>query len=110
MKVLVTGSNGFIGRHMVKALKANNHEVLSFDIDKSEEQLEEYIFLGLRKMSGINVFDIKHKFDIDFDEKYKGIIEKYINTGHLKKTMNGYCLTLNGVLLSNIIMADFLEV
>lgn len=43
MKVLVTGSNGFIGRHMVKALKANNHEVLSFDIDKSEEQLEDYI-------------------------------------------------------------------
>ena len=30
-------------------------------------------------MDGINVFDIKHKFDIDFDEKYSEIIEKYIN-------------------------------
>ena len=74
-----------------------------------QEQLEEYIFLGLRKMDGINVFDIKHKFDIDFDKKYSKIIEKYLSSKHLKKTMNGYQLTLEGVLLSNIIMADFLE-
>lgn len=74
-----------------------------------QEQLEEYIFLGLRKIDGINVFDIKHKFNIDFDEKYSKIIEKYLSSKHLKKTMNGYQLTSEGVLLSNIIMADFLE-
>lgn len=74
-----------------------------------QEQLEEYIFLGLRKISGINVFDIKHKFDIDFDKKYEKIIKKYLDSKHLKKTLNGYCLTNDGILLSNIIMADFLD-
>lgn len=43
MKVLVTGANGFIGKHMVKALKKNNHEVFSYDIDKSENELVNYI-------------------------------------------------------------------
>lgn len=43
MKVLVTGSNGFIGRHMVKALLKANHEVLPYDLDKTESDLIGYI-------------------------------------------------------------------
>ena len=43
MKVLVTGSNGFIGKHMVKALLSANHEVLLYDLDKTESDLISYI-------------------------------------------------------------------
>ena len=43
MKVLVTGSNGFIGKHMVKALLRANHEVLPYDLDKTEDDLISYI-------------------------------------------------------------------
>ena len=43
MKVLVTGSNGFIGKHMVKALQKAHYEVLPYDLDKTEEDLKAYI-------------------------------------------------------------------
>jgi len=43
MNILVTGSNGFIGKHMCLALKRKGHDVLSFDIDKNDVDLKEYI-------------------------------------------------------------------
>lgn len=72
-----------------------------------EEKLEEEIFLGFRKTSGIDTNKIKEKFDIDFDKKYLSILKKFIPE-YIEKTPQGYKLTLNGVLLSNIILAEFL--
>ena len=43
MKVLVTGSNGFIGKHMCLLLSRSGHEVFPFDIDSSKEDLKEYL-------------------------------------------------------------------
>ena len=43
MKVLVTGSNGFIGRHMCRLLERRGHEVLGYDLSSKEEELKEYI-------------------------------------------------------------------
>ena len=43
MKVLVTGANGFIGKHMTKALLRAGHEVFSYDINNSEEELKVFI-------------------------------------------------------------------
>jgi len=73
-----------------------------------KEKLEETIFLGFRKMEGININDINKKFNIDFNEKFKPRIEKFLKTGHLEKTENGYKLTVKGVLISNLILSEFL--
>lgn len=43
MKILVTGSNGFIGKHVVKALLKAKHEVFQYDIDKTEEDLLNFV-------------------------------------------------------------------
>lgn len=43
MKILVTGSNGFVGKHLVRALTRENFNVLEFDIDNSFEDLKRYI-------------------------------------------------------------------
>lgn len=75
--------------------------------DKSE-QLEEEIFLGFRKMSGLNVEDINRKFGIDFDKKYSDILTKYLESKHILKTEKGYRLSDSGILVSNIILADFI--
>ena len=42
-KILVTGANGFIGKHMTQFLKRNGYEVLEYDLDKTEEDLKAYI-------------------------------------------------------------------
>lgn len=82
--------------------KAHEHKLTK------EEQLEEAIFLGFRRDSGIDITEINKKFEINFNEKYKKVIEKYINSHHLIKTSNGYKFSNEGYLLSNIILADFL--
>ena len=39
MKILVTGSSGFIGQHLVRALKRRGHEVLLFDRENTGAEL-----------------------------------------------------------------------
>lgn len=70
-----------------------------------EEMLEEEIFLGFRKTSGINVNKIKEKFGVDFDEEYKDILQKH--SEYIEKTEQGYTLNIKGVLISNIILSEF---
>lgn len=72
-----------------------------------KEKLEEEIFLGFRKEEGINIAKINKNFNIDFDEKYKSPLKKFIPE-FIEKTNNGYKLTLKGVLLSNNILAEFI--
>ena len=43
MKVLVTGSNGFIGKHMCQLLKRKGHEVLPYDLESTEDELKGYL-------------------------------------------------------------------
>lgn len=78
-------------------------------IETQKDRLEEEIFLGFRKMDGINIRQINSKFDIDFEEKYLKVLKKYEGLKLLEKTPNGYRLTPNGVLVSNSILAEFLE-
>ena len=73
-----------------------------------KEKFEEEIFLGFRKAEGINTELIKKKYFIDFSEKYKDVLEKYM-PDYIEKTENGYKLTLKGVLISNNILSEFIE-
>ncbi len=74
-----------------------------------QERLEEEIFLGFRRMSGINVAQINEKFGVDFEGKYNYILGKYEGLDLLQKTDVGYKLTPKGILLSNIILAEFID-
>ena len=72
-----------------------------------DEKLEEEIFLGFRKREGVNISKINAKFGIDFENKYRNILEKYSN--FIEKTQTGFGLNLKGVLVSNIILSEFLD-
>ena len=43
MKVLVTGANGFIGKHMCLLLSRKGHEVFKYDVDSTETKLIDYV-------------------------------------------------------------------
>lgn len=70
------------------------------------EILEEAIFLGFRKIAGINIEEINQKFGIDFNNKYSKILNKY--SKFFIQTQNGYALTLDGILISNEILSEFI--
>lgn len=74
-----------------------------------QEILEEEIFLGLRKGEGINTKKINSKFNIEFDKKYSNILNKFLKSGHLIETEDGYKFSNNGFLISNTIMCEFLD-
>lgn len=74
-----------------------------------KEIMEEEIFLGFRKSCGINVYAINSKFGIDFEDKYNSVLAKYINLNLIKKTKKGYKLTLRGILVSNVVLSDFIN-
>ena len=56
MNILVTGSNGFIGKHMCLLLNRHGFNVLPFDLDKTEEDLTNYISQAdfIIHLAGIN--------------------------------------------------------
>lgn len=73
----------------------------------SNEILEEEIFLGLRLASGLNIHQINEKFGIDFEKKYRNILNKY---SEYLENKNGMCrFTKEGFLISNYILADFID-
>lgn len=92
-----------IEKYIANPLKHENEHIVS-----TKEKLEEEIFLGFRKETGIDVTSINKNFNINFQEKYKDIIKKY-SPKYLVKTNSGYKLTLDGVLLSNNILAEFID-
>ena len=76
--------------------------------ETEKEKLEEEIFLGFRLSEGIDVQNINSKYTINFDKKYSQILEKYLATGHILETKNGYKLSNKGFLISNIILSEFI--
>jgi len=73
-----------------------------------KEKFEEEIFLGFRCEKGINTKHIHDKYFINFEEKYKNVLDKYMPK-YIEETENGYKLTLKGVLISNEILSEFIE-
>jgi UDP-2-acetamido-2,6-beta-L-arabino-hexul-4-ose reductase len=43
MKILITGSNGFIGKNLCLSLKNKGHKVFAYDLDSPAGSLEQYI-------------------------------------------------------------------
>lgn len=58
-------------------------------------------------MKGIDIQIINQKYDIDFEQKYFNILKKY--SQFFVKTDKGYALNIRGVMVSNVILSEFLQ-
>lgn len=73
-----------------------------------QEQMEEFMFLGLRMTEGISVARFYEMFGIPLEQVYGKVLEKYKRM-ELLEEMGGYLrLTRRGISVSNPILADFL--
>ena len=82
MNVLVTGSNGFIGKHVVLHLKRCGYEVLPYDKDDTEELLHQYIKQAdfIIHLAGINrPLTIEEFYDgnTNFTKKVVDVVKLY---------------------------------
>lgn len=79
-----------------------------------QEQMEEFMFLGLRMTKGIKEKEFQKLFGRTVDQVYPGIVDKYVKNGLLQRgvdTIEGeerIALTDRGIDVSNVVMADFL--
>ena len=78
------------------------------------EQMEETLFLGLRKRNGVSLKAFEESFGVPLLQVYAEVVEKHIKDGLLKlsEAENGdtrLVLTEKGMDVSNYVMADFLE-
>lgn len=85
--------------------KPSTHEI--GHILSEEEKLEEEIFLGFRKTEGINCARIKERFNVDFEARYINVLQKYAE--FFERTPQGFKFNLKGFLLSNVILAEFIN-
>ena len=97
MKILVTGSNGFIGKHLCDYLLRKGHNVLPFDLNNSEAELEEYIKEAdfIVHLAGVNR-------PINKEEFYQGNFEL---TKHIVDILDSYHKQIP-ILMSSSIQAE----
>jgi len=72
------------------------------------EDIEEFIILGLRKIEGISLIDFENKFEKNFFEIYREEFRKWNERGLILKDENRIKFTAKGLDLSNIVLKDFL--
>lgn len=87
----------------------NGDDIIQEIIENSkEDNMEEFIFMGLRMTEGINLNEFKERFKVDINSIYKEVIDKNINRNLLMSDGEKLKLTEKGIELSNIVMSEFL--
>ena len=83
-----------------------NKIMIDKTIMNDDDHEKEYIFLGLRKSTGINLEDFKNLFKASFTEKYESVIYKFINL--LEISDGSIKLKPEAYFISNEIFSEFM--
>lgn len=74
----------------------------------TQEQMEEFMFLGLRMTEGVSRAEFGRLFGLSVEEVYGDVVERNLREGLLKVLAGRLALTERGLDLSNYVMAQFL--
>ena len=92
----------------IQKMNEHNSAIVEKRKNSFKDDMEEFMFMGLRKSSGISKSKFKQRFHKDMDSVYRDVINKYTSTGFMKESVNSIFLTYEGIEVSNVIMADFI--
>ena len=73
-----------------------------------KDQMEEYMFLGLRKMEGVSKERFAENFGCSMESVYGEVLERMYSLGMLEKQEGCVRLTRRGIDVSNRVMSEFL--
>lgn len=97
------GGNGANPQMLPTGAAAEDVEALSVS-----EQMEESIFLGLRKTEGISCREFREKFGQTLDEVYGEQIRRFEKLGLMEREKDRLRLTERGIDVSNSIFVEFM--
>ena len=72
------------------------------------DEMEEFMFLGLRMMDGVSKSAFKERFGVTIESVYGKVIEKYTQQELLIEKQDRIFLSDRGIDVSNIVMAEFM--
>ncbi len=88
-------------------ISANGIAICESEEIPCNEQMSEFIFLGLRCTEGISFLEFKQRFNIDIMAIFGENIKKYCDWGFMSQENNRLRFTDKGFFVSNSILADF---
>ena len=115
---LGVSASSFIDENRIKNI--DNIEEYIGKIDKNEnvideihrntkkDDYEEFVFMGLRMINGIESSEFKRRFGKDIYDVYKNVIEKNIKKELLINDSGRLYLSSKGIEISNYVMSDFI--
>lgn len=95
-------------QHYMKALTDNQLPILEEERLSQKEQIEEEMFLGLRKISGVDKTVFESRFDQKLTDVYGDVIEKLKQQKLIAETDSRVRLTKTGLFRGNDVFEKFL--
>ena len=83
-------------RHYMQAVEEGNARVQEEHLTQTE-MMEEEMFLGLRKKTGVSKKRFEEKFGVNFDQQYGSVVEKLIQQGLWYHTKDIVRMTKKGL-------------
>ena len=94
-------------RHYLNAVEAGNARITEEHLSQ-REQMEEEMFLGLRKKSGVSMARFEEKFGRSFDRLYGEIIRDLVQQGLMQIDGDRVRMTKRGLFLGDTVAERFI--
>lgn len=92
----------------IMKINTENNAVVEKCKNTIEDNMEEFMFMGLRKIAGISTYEFEKRFNVSINRIYSTVIQKHINNRLLEREEERIFLTPKGIELSNTVMSDFI--
>ena len=94
-------------RHYLKAVEEGNARVTEEHLSQ-REQMEEEMFLGLRKKSGVSMIRFEEKFGTSFEDLYGQVVRNLCHQGLLQVEGQQIRMTKKGLFLGDTVAEQFI--
>lgn len=95
-------------QHYLKAIREEGHARLNEEFLTQKEMMEEEMFLGLRKKSGVSKQKFTDKFGVDFDQQYGAVVTELTEQGLLVPDKEIVRMTKKGLFLGDSVAEKFI--
>ncbi|MBK5242605.1 radical SAM family heme chaperone HemW [Clostridium sp.] len=92
----------------IEEMNTKGNAIVEKTRNSMKDDMEEFMFMGLRKIRGISKNEFNKRFNKDIHSVYGTVISKYIITKFMVENDDNIFLTYEGIQLSNVIMSEFL--
>ncbi|MCY0529796.1 radical SAM family heme chaperone HemW, partial [Klebsiella pneumoniae] len=95
-------------QHYLKSIREKGHSRLHEEFLSKTEQMEEEMFLGLRKKTGVSIERFEKKFGISFEDRYGQVVRDLKNEGLLQEEDCWLRMTKKGLFLGDTVAERFI--